>query len=289
MNRQSIFFLFGALLLVGCPEDKPAPKQQKAAPLTPASTHQAVTSTAAAAPTKAPPKGAPSGICQDKPKWIGRPPCVKDGYLYASGETTTAGGSGRGEAATRARRALALALGAHTNDKITLTSSEIEQVFSCGGTTYALGKVKGTKDTNEVAACAPDQLEPAPLSKGCPAWSRRLAWRDGDTYYGVAPAYRVMKRLQREQSAKNRARANVAELIEVELELTPTGVTAHGKPIPLKEVRSSKATCDGAEYVMVAFERGMPNGLRKGLPKVRPLQKLPGRGRPTLKKEAMSR
>lgn len=281
MNRQTIPVVFGALLFAACTEDKPATQEQKPAALTPVSTHQAATATGAAVPAKA----TPPPSCEASPKWIGRPPCTKDGYVYAGGQASTTGGSARGQAANEARRSLALALGAHLNDKRTLVSSEIEQVFVCGKTTYALGRVKGTEDTKELKACAPGQLEPAPLPKGCPSWTRRLAWREGDTYFGVAPTYRVLKKLQREQSAKNRARANVAEMISVDVELTPNGVKTHAEPIKLEAVRSESAVCDGTSYMKVAFERSEH---RSG-PKVRNLKKLPEGMRNLIQKDPMSK
>ena len=83
-----------------------------------------------------------------------------------------------------------------------------------------------------------------------------MAWKDGNLLYGVAPAFKVMQKHQADTAAVNRARQVVAEMLEVELQLSPDGVTSTVKPTPLAEKRRSTADCGGVRWMMVAFEKG---------------------------------
>src|SRR5688500_5859231 len=109
------------LLLVACPdEQKPEIGATDAAGLTPTTHPITSTKTATVGATEAPPrrdvvKPPPSPTCEGAPKWVSQPPCVKDGFLYGAGEFESEAMThlARATAASRARKRLALALGAH--------------------------------------------------------------------------------------------------------------------------------------------------------------------------------
>jgi hypothetical protein len=198
----------------------------------------------------------PPAACASAPKWVSQPPCIKDGFLYGAGEFASKVPTylSRATASNRARKRLALALGAHETDKFTLAGSEIDQIFHCEGATYALARV-AHKPTAEFKKCSDGSLAAAPLPEGCPAWTSRLSWKEGGLLYGVAPAFRVMQRHQAETAAVNRARQAATELVGVELQLSHDGVTSVSQPVPLAEKRRSIAECGGTRWMMVAFEQ----------------------------------
>jgi hypothetical protein len=250
-----------SLLLFACPrEQKPEPSPQDSG-LVPITKTATTATTALVTPPPPPPKDVveppPAETCPTAPKWTSTPPCVKSGFLYASGDfkSQSATALARSTAASRARKRLAMALGAHANDTFTLKGSEIDQIHHCGGVTYALARVPHSQG-GEFKTCSADQLAEAPLKQGCPKWTSRLAWKEGNTLYAVTPALKVMQKFQAEQAAVNRARQTASEMVEVELRLTPDGVTSVAKNAALREKRRSSATCDGARWMLVAFESG---------------------------------
>jgi hypothetical protein len=250
------------LSLAACSErsDAPAPTATATAAVgasQPAAIRTTTSSTRAAA---RPPKS-----CDGAPSWIGRPPCAAGGFIYAAGEADGSVTS-RDTAATRARKRLALALGAHENDRHRLEGSEIDRLHECGGKTHALARVRAKP--GELRACGPDELAAPILPRGCPPWSARMAWREGETLYGVAPMHAVLQPFQREQSAMNQIRRQVTEVLAVTLELTPDGVTASAEPVPLEEKARSRGSCDGTELLFVAYEKGTdsrPKAIQKPL------------------------
>jgi hypothetical protein len=258
------------VVLAGCPAEQKPDIEAKDAGSTPISRPITSTGTATVSAVDPPPQNViePPAACSGAPMWATQPPCTKDGFLYASGELQSESKTyaARSAVANRARKRLALALGAHENDTFTLQGSEIDQIFVCEGAMYALARVKHA-GKGELRTCTAESLAMPPPAKGCPKWVSRMAWMDGDTLYGVAPAFKVMQKFQAEQAAVNRARQVVAEMLEVELALTPEGVTATTKSTPLREKRRSSAECKGARWMLVAFERGAgePNAARPQL------------------------
>ncbi len=247
----------GCALLVACPSEQPQPGGSDAETTSigrsiVTSTRSATATGTTAGKTTVP----PSTPCTAGPAWIGVSPCTQGGYLYGSGEFKGEATTylARATAASRARKRIAQALGAHDNDEFTLQNSEIDQVFACEGVTHALARVPVKVDSFK--ACAPGALDPEPPAKGCPAWVSRMTWREGDVFYAVAPMFRVMRRSMAEQSAVNRARQMVAEMLQVRLAITNEGVTSSVEPTAIRQTGKTAVDCNGSRWLKVAFERG---------------------------------
>jgi hypothetical protein len=222
------------------------------------STRTHTTHTATIAVVTPPPPPPSVGPCERAPKWVGRPPCVEDGFLYAAGELPSKSASflARSTAANRARRRLAQAMGAHDNDRFTLNNSEIDQIYACGGSVHALARVPSQNLDIEFKKCGDAQLAPAPAAEGCPDWTGRMAWREGDTFYSVVPSAKAKQRQLAERAALNRARQVASEMVEVELQLSPKGVKSFTKGSQLQQKGRTTAECNGARWFKVAFQKG---------------------------------
>jgi hypothetical protein len=156
------FTAFASLLLTGCP-DEPRPeiggKDAGVEPISHPTTSTKSSTIAVVEPIEQviepPPPAAKKPPCRNAPAWISRPPCVEDGYLYAAGafRSKRANHLARNAAANRARRRIALALGAYENEPFKLTGSEIQQTFRCKGVTYALARVPHTEE-GELKRCS---------------------------------------------------------------------------------------------------------------------------------------
>jgi hypothetical protein len=274
--RTRTIALAVALSSVACKEERTPEPSVPDSGLTPIQRTITATRTATTAVVAPPPPShvVPTEGCPTAPKWASTPPCVKDGFLYASGEHKSPATAllSRSAAASRARRRLATALGAHDNDTFTLKGSEIDQVYVCGPITYALARIP--QKQGEFKACTADQLAAPEPKKGCPKWTTRMAWKEGNTLYAVTPAMKVMQRTQADQAAVNRARQTVAEMLEVELKLTPEGATASVPDTALSEKRRSSAECDGARWMMVAFEAGTSDAITAKAKKKGPTERM---------------
>jgi hypothetical protein len=245
------------VLLAGCPAEQPEIKTDDAG-LTPISHPITSTKTATTSAIVTPTHLVePPVSCSGAPKWVSQAPCLAGGFLYAAGELKTDSTTyvARSAAANRARKRLALALGAHENDTFTLEGSEIDQLYACEGAMYALARVKHAPNA-EFEKCDPASIAAPEAAGKCPAWTSRMAWTDGGTMYGVAPTFKIMNKFQAEQAAVNRARQVVSEMVAIDLQLTPEGVTASTKPTQLRELRRSSAECSSGKWLLVAFEKG---------------------------------
>lgn len=231
------------LLLCACPET-PAPP-----PPVPDSgiTLEPITRTATITRIQLPTPGA----CADGPAWLQLQACELDEQVYAVGQADLGYNESlaRSTAADRARRALGVAVSDAKATNVVLKGCEIPYVYLCEKVVYALAKMPKV-GTQKLATCSREQVT-ATLkgNETCPAWTQRLAYKEGDDLVGVGMVEGLRNPSLAERTAQSRALSNVGRLIRVEMTLTDVVSSAQSRGEGLAEVSREVARCGDSLFV----------------------------------------
>lgn len=178
--RRGLFISWSALALLGCPETPPSPPTPPDLGVVPPP--QPVTRTATITRIELPTPGA----CADGPAWLKLQPCELDEVVYAVGQADLGYNESlaRSTAADRARRAMGVAISDAKATSVVLKGCEVPYLYQCEKVIYAMAKMPKA-GTQKLPACDATQVT-ATLkgSETCPAWTQRLAYKEGADLVG---------------------------------------------------------------------------------------------------------
>jgi hypothetical protein len=132
----------------------------------------------------------------------------------------------------------------------TIERVEVPWVIECDGAVFGLGSAKdpGTK-LPECTIDLDDEPESLP-DDGCPEWTHRVLWSDGDQLFAVGMARGISNRSLGESAAKNRALAELSTHSSAQIEITEKGSRSQNlQAKPEKNDRIEIAECGDALFV----------------------------------------
>jgi len=205
--------------------------------------------------------------CAGEPAWMAWAPCKTNTALYVVGKASGSTPLARMSAMNRARAELvALGVGDKGDDgRVMLRGSEVFDSFACKEETFALARLAGDDfagagDTLTAVetSCEGVELEPEEdADAACPAWTRRGAWREGDTVIGVGFVAGIKNRALATKTARNRALAEAQKVAAISLKVTDTSVSTSSVSAPAVGIPTDPemTECDGVIYTKVTFAR----------------------------------
>jgi hypothetical protein len=187
--------------------------------------------------------------CDHAPAWTSVSRCTYEDAVYASGKIKGVRdlSLARSAAAERARRAL---IGGAS--KARLQGSEVPDVFSCKGQVYALARAPKSVVSGSFPRCDGKAIAArSSATNGCPDWTHRISWREGDTIFAVGAA-RLKNHVLAEATAGNRARAELTKAVLVETSANGAAASGAGS---FSEVSKEMASCEGYTYVRLVAKQ----------------------------------
>jgi hypothetical protein len=193
------------------------------------------------------------GACADGPAWLKLQPCELDEVVYAVGQADLGYNESlaRSTAADRARRAMGVAISDAKATSVVLKGCEVPYLYQCEKVIYAMAKMPKA-GTQKLPACDATQVT-ATLkgSETCPAWTQRLAYKEGADLVGVGMVEGSRNPSLAERTAQSRALSNAGRLLRVEMQLADAVSSAQSRGEGLAEVGREVARCGDIIFVKV--------------------------------------
>lgn len=248
MIRRAAFFALLLPLAFGCKLDEPVAE----ATLTPKT--KAVEAVEAPKINTAVATLSPTG-CDPAPVWVGLESCHADGFVYATGRKTMQSSRNLANAVIAARARAAVGRAARVLDsdgKLRLDDSEVLYTHQCNDDWVALARIPKAPPPPKLPRC-PDELLAAPSRplEGCPDWTTRIAWRDGDRYIGVAVARGIHDPSLAPAAARARALASAQSVVRSLVGVDGLSATLGDAPMALEIADEKFVTCDEAVYAKI--------------------------------------
>jgi hypothetical protein len=200
----------------------------------------------------------PKTDCPDEPGWLAAAPCKGAERIYAVGVFVGQSKLARQTASERARVELAkLGMGEPNEDgSVVLRDSEILDSFDCKQTTYVLASVRSSGSADpDTASCDDALMQPSETTNGCPAWTRRGAWLEGDTIMAVGFVEGIKNKALASQTARSRATAEATKLRAVTIRVDGEGSTIRaGGPAPGLPTAVEMSECKGRTFARVTLQ-----------------------------------